>query len=1613
MKNSLRKFSQAFFCFLITLSCVVDATAQNCDQRYGGTVGGLGGTVDFRLEEFRHTTPTDLVTQNGNGGGVQNTCRGCYPGDVHANVNFSKGGSATVTNYSKEMVIEFSEPVADLEWEINGAAKVTDNRGYTIHMPDIYQWFKAKFPGGGITRITITDPYIHDVYYPNGTLDVPGFWQIDSINVSWSLDSTYQQCNCNQPTFPRPAPASIASPDWNSSGSPEWTIDAEVSDDDGLVLKNIRLEDRYMAAKISVPYFTLVTNSVNQRGELTPTGVGSQATARLVSYRHWSDEEKLVVQADYAISQIPAGMPYCLIISQRYEFWRSLEGDKCEPSGSVPCARWKPIIKYKFIGPPNELQSLTIPQRQHLRVNGISANATGLFRDCDNVLGCLATGGLVFKDKINPLLHELGSNVISGGQNQFHWDNFHQTFHSFVDEPATFPNLLSPGCPEGVHTHWRWGAHLGKDFGSGKPLIEPSSNQDVNIAVVAHSAAEEDPTDYRALFATPEELGTLQFNVIHENLDFIPKDVVFWYSSTGHKFADTFYPLPGSFFNPAFQGHSAEITHDMGGGGAASAAKSADSVSVNLLTQDAPESIAYGDFYADGPATFSVIEPAAIGILPPGYTIYEDDVFDVKTDAVVSGSHVVTFSVPSVTTQAAFDNLRILHVEPDSLNPTRPSLVDRTILTPEVPSPDFTNKKISARVTGLGTFVITSYSAPPANAMADLSVAVSHAPETVAAGSNLIYTVTVTNNGPQAANGVMFRDGLAPEAVFISATPSQGTCTEVDGSVLCDLNSLAVAASATITVVVRPIDGGIPLPPGGKLIQNVAIAKANENDANLNNNSTIDVVNVSPDPNLAPTVSIVDPATGASFIGPTNLTISATAVDADGSVTTVEFYDNGTLLASGTLNGDQYQLAVNGLSYGSHTITAVATDDLGKKRVSEPVNILVNGSAMVSITSPANYITLNKPANVAITIAASIPGGTISKVDLYADSSIYLGTASVGGPGQYSLTWSAVPSGQHVLTAVVTDNLDITTTSAPVYFTVNESPVISLTAPAAAAVFSPAPASISLTAHASDWDGYISRVDFYANGSLIGTNASHGVNQFTLSWANVPSGNYSLTAVAVDSAGASKTSAPVAIRVNTPPTVSLISPTSGTQFTTPTNIVMTATAADNDGSVSGVDFYANGNRIGSGTAIGGGQFSFAWNAVGIGNYALFAKAFDNNGGATSSATSNVSVNTPVLFVTGSTTLNASDAAVKVRLEALNSVVTVKDAASSVTADANGKSLVVISSTVTPTAVGTKFRTVAVPVIAWESGIFNNMGMTGSTNKDFGTKTNQTQVTITNATHPLASGLSGNVTVVTTGKTFDWGKPNANGISVAMLLNDSAKTAIFAYESGAVMPGLTAPARRVGLFLYDDTAASFNSNGAALLDAAIRWARGGGSISGSTSFSPTGLIDLTSEGLIDWAHWGLTGPTSFNHKASAPQPISNFTPIGTGAVGWFADNSTTCSWTDGTPTQITSNTANGINVNGAVGNGLQITVPADTNVRTLKLYVGAWYAQGKLEASLSDGSSPTYVDSSFNGNGGGTFGVYTINFKAGSTGQTMKIRFTILNQYFSPNGNLAWKAATLR
>ena len=755
------------------------------------------------------------------------------------------------------------------------------------------------------------------------------------------------------------------------------------------------------------------------------------------------------------------------------------------------------------------------------------------------------------------------------------------------------------------------------------------------------------------------------------------------------------------------------------------------------------------------------------------------------------------------------------------------------------------------------------------------------------------------------------------------------------------------------------------------------------------------------------------------MVAPTNLTLSATATDTDGNIASVEFYDGDVLLGNASLvSGSQYDFSWANPSFGSHLLSAVATDNLGKTQFADPVTIKINGTATVAITGPASNSTVNTPANVTIVANASVTGGTISQVDFYADE-VLLGTGTVTGTNQYSFTWNTAPAGQHALTAVAIDNSSVSTTSTPVNVFLNDTPVVSVISPTPNFVYTnPAPVSIPITVSATDWQGAVRKVDFFANGNLIGTKIGVSeVNQYTFTWPNVGVGTYSVTAVATDWFDAAKTSAPVTVKVNAAPTISLTAPTNGTQFTSPAGINLTANASDADGTITNVTFFANGTNIGSGTPAGGNQFNLTWSNVGVGTYNITAKATDNDGVTKTTTISQVTVKWPALFVVGSTTLNTGDTAVKNRLEALGYTLTTMTGTAVTTADANGKVLVVISSTVTPTSVGTKFRTVTVPVLTWESGLYANMGMTGTTSQDSGTKTNQSQTAVVNVAHPLAAGFPGTRTVNTSNSTMNWGKPNANAAKVATVVNDANKTLIFGYETGAVMPGLTAPARRVGLFMDDTSASILNGEGNALLDAAIQWARGqGGSPTGATltgTFAATpASVNLTTEGTLDWGHWGRSGALVFNRKANTTL-ISDILTVGNGPRSWFSDCPTAFSWTNGTPTTSVTNTTTGTVTNGVIGNGLEITVPADTNLRTLKLYAGVWFTRAKLEVSLSDGSAPNYIDITMDNNNGKVNGVYTINYKAGSAAQVLKVRLLIVNQYNPPNGNVAWEAVTVQ
>ncbi len=91
---------------------------------------------------------------------------------------------------------------------------------------------------------------------------------------------------------------------------------------------------------------------------------------------------------------------------------------------------------------------------------------------------------------------------------------------------------------------------------------------------------------------------------------------------------------------------------------------------------------------------------------------------------------------------------------------------------------------------------------------ANLAVTVPSPPASATLGALVTYTVKVTNEGPAPATGVTLTEAsLAGQGLVIAATASQGTVNVAD-PLVAELGSLAVGASATVTITAAPTSPG-------------------------------------------------------------------------------------------------------------------------------------------------------------------------------------------------------------------------------------------------------------------------------------------------------------------------------------------------------------------------------------------------------------------------------------------------------------------------------------------------------------------------------------------------------------------------------------------------------------------------------------------------------------------------------------------------------------------------------------------------------------------------------------------------------------------------------------
>jgi gliding motility-associated-like protein len=411
-------------------------------------------------------------------------------------------------------------------------------------------------------------------------------------------------------------------------------------------------------------------------------------------------------------------------------------------------------------------------------------------------------------------------------------------------------------------------------------------------------------------------------------------------------------------------------------------------------------------------------------------------------------------------------------------------------------------------------------------------------------------------------------------------------------------------------------------------------AKATDDKNATTTSSSISIV-VSTS-NNPPTVSITAPTNNATFNSGATVTITATASDANGSVTKVEFFNGTAKLGEDTTN--PYSFAWANAPSGTHSLTAKATDNQSAVTTSAAVTVKVNAPSVppvVTLTGPAANASFAAGTTITLTATATPTNGTITKVEFYN------GTTKLGEDltAPFSFAWTNAPIGTHSLGARATDSNNLVGNSALKQITVvkaNVPPVANLTSPANNTTFT-TNADISLTANASDTDGTISKVEFYNGNTKLGEDLT---SPYSFVWNNVPNGNYSISAKAIDNQTAAASSGIVNIAVSTatPPVVSISSPANNATFFANNTVTINATATTPTGTITKVEFFNGTTKLGEDLT---NPYSFGWNNVAVGSYSITAKATNSLNATATSTAVNITVgpaaSPPVVTITSPTT----------------------------------------------------------------------------------------------------------------------------------------------------------------------------------------------------------------------------------------------------------------------------------------------------------------------------------------------------------------------------------------
>jgi uncharacterized repeat protein (TIGR01451 family) len=334
---------------------------------------------------------------------------------------------------------------------------------------------------------------------------------------------------------------------------------------------------------------------------------------------------------------------------------------------------------------------------------------------------------------------------------------------------------------------------------------------------------------------------------------------------------------------------------------------------------------------------------------------------------------------------------------------------------------------------------------------ADMAVTAT-GPSSVTAGTNATYTVTITNNGPTAAQGVVLTDTLPAGSNFVSMTQTGGTdgfAQNQSGGTVTETASGTInsGASDTFTLVVfAPSSLG-----NGATFNDTAAVTASNPDPNTANNSatvTGSIVNTNPNADLSVAVSGPSSSTEGNKVtytvtvtnaGPSSAT-STVLTDTLGSLlnftsatTTQGTFSNsggvvtftiGTIASGGTVTATITAQAIeDGSTSNSASVTSSSPDPNTGNNSGSVTTSVAEGSISVSAAITTRNRTLTNFQVATFTHANAVePTSAFTATINWGDGTTSPGTITLSGT-QYSVTGSHTYSGgaKHKISTTVVE----------------------------------------------------------------------------------------------------------------------------------------------------------------------------------------------------------------------------------------------------------------------------------------------------------------------------------------------------------------------------------------------------------------------------------------------------------------------------------------------------------------------------------------------------------------------------------------------------------------